>query len=116
MFIHRFGTLAHLLAYTKLNFFRKDEGELATAEWVKRMAAMAPAKRLTLVRKGKDGLLGKDGPNAGDGTDGEDTPPEGSFRNTGARSRKSQQVPFKLDNVYEKRMTRLETGKFFFVY
>lgn len=97
MFIHRFGTLAHLLAYTKLNFFRKNEGELATAEWVKRMAAMTPAKRLTVHQ----------GNSTHEGTDGEDTPPgSGTLRNR----KSAQKVPFKLDNVYEKRMTRLETG------
>lgn len=34
MFIHRFGTLAQLLAYTKLNFFQNNEGWFS---WFKKL-------------------------------------------------------------------------------
>lgn len=36
MFIHRFGTLAQLLAYTKFDFFQKtNEIEVKKTEWAK---------------------------------------------------------------------------------
>lgn len=91
MFIHRFGTLAHLIAYTKLDLFKRNKSDLATSEWADRLVSMSPSNRRLTVHKGV-------GHNA---SDSEDSPP---------RDRKSA---FRLDDVFEKRMTKLVTGRQF---
>ena len=86
MFIHRFGTLAHLLAYTKIELFKKNNNELANSEWVKRMVQMTRANKLAV-----------------NNNSGEDNSPEGTVRG-------DRRSGFRLDDAFEKQMNKIESG------
>ncbi|KAI2805290.1 Chitin synthase 2 [Blomia tropicalis] len=85
MFIHRFGTLAHLLAYTKIEIFTRKQENLAGSEWVKKLIHLSAANG-----RGKS-------TNAG-----EETPPDmGSVRN-------QQRSQIRLEDVVNKQFENFE--------